>query len=342
MQTILNTLYVMTQGAYVHLDHETVCVKTDQKKLQVPLHHLGSIVTFGNVLLSSALLSRCAKDNRLVVMLDNNGRFLCRVEGPVSGNVLLRCAQHDTLNQQNKVITIARNIVAGKIQNCRQIVQRGAREAETSSDNIPLRMVSNHLAGALRRLKKCNNLNGIRGIEGEAAKAYFSVFNNMIKCDREIFYMYGRNKRPPRDRVNALLSFLYTLLANDSVGALQGVGLDPQVGFLHTIRPGRASLAFDLMEELRPVLADRLALTLINRRQIVKEDFEPRYGGAVYLSADGRKKVVAAYQKRKQEEIKHPFLERKIPLGFILHVQARILARYLRGDMEEYIPFIYK
>lgn len=343
MQTILNTLYVMTQGSYIHLDHETVCVKVEgETKIQVPLHHLGSIVSFGNIVFSSAIMSRCAKDGRLVVMLDSNGKFLCRVEGPVSGNVLLRCAQHQTLMNPEKVLSIARNIVAGKLQNSRQVILRGAREAENTDDEQLLREVSSRLAGAISRLERCKNLDGIRGIEGEGAKAYFSVFNNMIRCDRQLFYIYGRNKRPPRDRVNALLSFLYTMLANDSVSALQGVGLDPQIGFLHALRPGRVSLAFDLMEELRPILADRLALTLINRRQVSPEDFDQREGGAVYLSGDGRKKVVAAYQKRKQEEVQHNLLGRKVPLGLLLHVQARLFARFLRGDLEEYIPYIYR
>lgn len=291
---------------------------------------------------SSAVLSRCAVDGRLVVMLDNNGKFLCRVEGPVSGNVLLRCAQHQTLQQQDKVINVAQNIVAGKIQNCRQVLLRGAREAESLADETPLRSAAGQLGKILVRLKKTKQLDGIRGLEGEAAKLYFSVFNHMIKNDRAIFYIYSRNRRPPRDNVNALLSFLYTILANDSVSALQGVGLDPQVGFLHALRPGRVSLAFDLMEEMRPVLADRLVLTLINRRQISEKDFVEREGGSVYLSDDGRKKVVAAYQKRKQEEVRHHFLGRKIPLGLILHVQARLFARFLRGDIDEYIPFTYR
>ena len=343
VQTLLNTLYVLTQGSYLRLDHETVKIEIEGKtQSQVPLHHLGSIVCFGNVLVSSGLMARCAEDGRTIVLLDNNGQFRARVEGPVSGNVLLRRAQHETLSSADGTAAIARNIVAGKIQNARHVVLRGGRESGNPEESAILGRTARKLASCLSILSTCKDLEQIRGIEGDAARAYFETFNCLIKADRETFRFETRNRRPPRDPTNALLSFVYALLLNDCIGAIEGVGLDPQVGYLHALRPGRASLALDLMEELRPVIADRLTLTLINRRQITAGDFDERPGGAVYLNDRGRREVIVAYQKRKQEEIYHPVLERKIPIGLIPHIQARLLARFLRGDIEEYIPFLYR
>lgn len=343
MHQLLNTLYVMTQGAYLHLDHETLKVEVEgTTQLQVPLHHLGGVVCFGDVLVSPALVHRCAEDGRSVVFLDRNGRFKARVEGPVSGNVLLRRAQHLTLTDPQKPALIARNIVAGKIQNARQVVLRGAREADTPEDTTLLDECAAILRDSLASLEVSTDLDQIRGLEGEAARTYFGVLDRMVREDREAFRLDERSRRPPLDPMNALLSFLYTLLLNDCVAAAEGVGLDPQVGFLHALRPGRPALALDLMEELRAVLADRLALTLVNRRQVARKDFETRPGGAVYLTDEGRKEVVVAYQKRKQDEVQHPVLGQKVPLGLVPHVQARLLARYLRGDLEEYPPFLYR
>ncbi len=343
MHQLLNTLYITTEGAYLHLDHDTLKVEIEKEtRLQVPVHHLGGIVCFGNIMLSPAAMARCAADGRFVVLLDRNGRFKARVEGPVSGNVLLRSAQHEAMTDKEKSLDIAKNMVAGKIQNTRQIVLRGAREAKAEDDERNLKKTSESLAGALSRLPKANNIDQVRGIEGESARAYFSSFDCMVREDRETFRFNGRNRRPPRDSVNALLSFLYALLMNDCVAGAEGVGLDPQMGFLHAIRPGRAALALDLMEEVRSVLADRLALTLINRKQIQAKHFIDRPGGAVHLDDRGRKEVVIAYQKRKQEEITHPLLNQKMPLGLVPHVQARLLARTLRGDMAAYIPYLYR
>ncbi|VAX29026.1 CRISPR-associated protein Cas1 [hydrothermal vent metagenome] len=343
MHQLLNTLYVTTEGAYLHLDHDTLKVKIEKEtKLQVPVHHLGGIVCFGNVMLSPAAMARCAEDGRFVVLLDRNGRFKARVEGPVSGNVLLRSAQHEAMRDKALTLDIAKNMVAGKIQNSRQIVLRGARESTDDDDSQTLKKTTDKLASTLSRLPKCQDIDQVRGIEGESARAYFSSFDRMVREDRETFKFNGRNRRPPRDPINALISFLYALLMNDCVAGAEGVGLDPQMGFLHTMRPGRAALALDLMEEVRSVLADRLALTLINRRQIQKRHFIDRPGGAVHLDDKGRKEVVIAYQKRKQEEITHPLLNQKMPLGLIPHVQARLLARTLRGDMENYIPYLYR
>ncbi|MBI5142021.1 MAG: type I-C CRISPR-associated endonuclease Cas1 [Nitrospirae bacterium] len=343
MKQLLNTLYVMTQGAYVCLDHETVKVEVEGKvRMQVPLHHIGSIVTMGNVMLSPFIMGRCADDGRAIVILGRSGRFKCRVVGKTSGNVLLRHAQHEAVRDGGKSIPIARNIVAGKVKNARHILLRGAREADNADDAGVLKNAADILANTLFHLKDCADIDRVRGIEGEAANAYFGVFDRMVKEEaRTVFRFDGRNRRPPLDPMNALLSFLYTLLLSDCVSAAEGVGLDSQMGFLHVMRPGRPSLGLDMMEEFRAVLADRLALTLINRRQITENHFEPRPGGAVYLNEDGRKTVVTEYQKRKQDELHHPLLDEKAPFGLVPHIQARLLARHLRGDMDEYVPFLY-
>lgn len=343
MHQLLNTLYIMTEGAYLRLDHETLRIEVEREtKLQVPLHHLAGVVCFGDVLVSPAAMHRCAEDGRFVVLLDRNGRFMARVEGPRSGNVLLRRAQHEAATSMARTLAIARNMVGGKLQNSRQIVLRAGREANDEEDASVLDRAGQSLAGAIERAGRCDDLDMLRGIEGDAARTYFESFDRMIREDRQTFRLDGRSRRPPRDPVNALLSFLYALVMNDCVAAAEGVGLDPQVGFLHALRPGRAALALDLMEELRSMLADRLALTLINRRQIAAHHFTDRPGGAVHLDEAGRKEVIVAYQKRKQEEITHPVLNQKMPVGLIPHVQARLLARVLRGDLEAYPPFLYR
>ncbi len=344
MKQLLNTLYVMTQGAYLSLDHETVRVEVGgELKLQVPLHHLGSVVTMGNVMISPFFLGKCADDGRTVVILDRNGRFKCRMVGKTSGNVLLRQAQHEAVRDPVRVTVLAAAMTAGKVKNARNVLLRSARESSDSSEETRLRKAAEVQADALFHLKSPRDPDHVRGLEGEAAAAYFDVFPLMMKpAEREGLPMNGRNRRPPLDPINALLSFLYTLLLNDCIGAVESVGLDPQLGFLHVPRPGRPSLGLDLMEEFRAFLADRLAITLINRRQITADHFEPRPGGAVYLNEKGRKEVVGAYQKRKQEEADHPLLAEKSPIGLLPHLQARLLARHLRGDMEAYIPYIHQ
>jgi CRISPR-associated protein Cas1 len=343
MKQLLNTLYVMTQGAYLSLDHETVRVEVSgQLKLQVPLHHLGSVVTMGNVMISPFFLGKCAEEGRSVVILDRNGRYKCRMVGKTSGNVLLRQAQHDAVRDMDRTTAIAAAFTAGKVKNARNVLMRSAREAESKEEELRLRKSADVQADALFHLKDPRDTDHVRGLEGEAAAAYFDVFTLMMKpAERESLPMNGRNRRPPLDPVNALISFLYTLLLNDCISALEGVGLDPQLGFLHVPRPGRPSLGLDLMEEFRAFLADRLAITLINRKQITDDEFEPRPGGAVYLNEKGRKEVVASYQKRKQEEAEHPLLAEKSPIGLLPHLQARLLARHLRGDLESYIPYIH-
>lgn len=341
---ILNTLYVMTPNAYLHLENDTVRVDVEHvKKLQVPLHHLGSVVCLGNIMLSPALMHRCADDGISLVLLNNQGRFKARLEGPVSGNILLRQAQHRLALDEKFTLGIAQSAIAGKLRNGRQVLLRGAREAGDEQDCNALSAAAEVLSSSLRNLPLAADLDAVRGIEGDAAKNYFSALPLLVKREsRDKFTMDGRTRRPPRDRFNALLSFLYSMLMNDCRSALEAVGLDPQLGFLHAVRPGRAALALDMMEEFRAIFADRLALTLINRGQIGANDFSEREGGAVLLEGDARRAVVIAYQERKQEEVMHPLLETKVPIGLLPLLQARFMARTLRGEMEGYLPFLYR
>jgi CRISP-associated protein Cas1 len=340
---LLNTLYVTTPESYLHLENDTVRIEVEHEtRLRVPLHHVGSIVCFGNVLLSTPLMHRLAESGIGLILLDGHGRFKARLEGPVSGNVLLRRAQFERSGNPAFALEIARCCVAGKIKNARQVLQRGARESKDPADTAALTRAADDLAAALRALPTATDLDSLRGFEGEAARQYFSGLNLVVRPEaRDAFQMDGRSRRPPRDRMNALLSFLYSMLMNDCRSAAEAAGLDPQVGFLHTLRPGRAALALDLMEEFRAI-TDRLALTLINRGQIGAKDFVEREGGAVLLEGDARKAVVVAWQERKQEELSHPLLEQPIPLGVIPLVQARLLARSLRGEMPEYLPFVIR
>lgn len=344
MQQILNTLYIMTPNAYAHLENDTVRVDVErEKKLQTPLHHLGAVVCFGDILISPALMHRCADEGISLVLLDRNGRFKARLEGPVSGNILLRRAQHKAAADEAFALDFAKSIIAGKIRNGRQVLLRGAREAVAEADQVKLAAGADSLAISLRNLAAAPNLDVVRGLEGDAAKVYFTCLNHLVRWEaRSSFALDGRTRRPPLDRFNALLSFLYSMTMNDCRSALEAVGLDSQLGFLHAIRPGRAALALDLMEEFRAVLADRLALTLINRGQIGSTDFDVREGGAVALQGDGRKRVVIAYQERKQEEVTHPLLERKVPIGLLPLLQARFMARTIRGEMEGYLPFLVR
>ena len=344
MHQILNTLYVMTPQSYAHLENDTVLIEVErEKKLQVPLHHLGALVCFGNVMLSPALMHRCADDGISIVLLDDSGRFKARLEGSVSGNILLRQAQHRASQDVAFSLGIARSIVAGKVRNARQVLLRGAREAEDEADAAGLSRSADLLAASVKSAASAPNLDGLRGLEGEAAKNYFGSINLLLRRDlREDFAISGRSRRPPRDRFNALLSFFYAMLMNDCRSACETAGLDPQLGSLHAVRPGRAALALDLMEEFRAVTADRLALTLVNRGQITRDDFEMREGGAVSLSDGARKTVVVAYQERKRDEITHPLLNRKAPMGLLPLLQARFLARTIRGEMESYVPFLVR
>jgi CRISPR-associated protein Cas1 len=341
MHELLNVLYVQTQGTLLRLDHDAVRVEVERElRLRAPLIRIGAIVVFGQVTISSPLLQRCAEDGRSVVWLDRRGRFKARVEGATRGNVLLRRAQHLALSDRDRTTGLARQIVAAKIQNSRQILLRGARDATDEEDQISLTKGAADLVFILGRLKDTTALDIVRGHEGDAARTYFRAFPALIRAERAVFGPDGRTRRPPRDRVNAVLSFLYALVRAECTAALESVGLDPQVGFLHALRPGRPSLALDLMEELRAPFADRLALNLVNRRQLQADHFELLPGDAVQLTDDGRRLVLVAYQQRKEETVEHRVLREKVPFGLIPHLQARLLARHLRGDLKEYPPFV--
>lgn len=338
---LLNTLFVTTPGAYAHLDGDTVRVDADGRKLlQAPLLHLGSLVLFGGTSMSPHLMNRCAEEGREVTFLDYGGRFKCRVVGPVSGNVLLRKAQYDAHASGERTLSIARPIVAGKLKNARQTLMRATRDIRDASQCHDLSIQVEAIGNLLLSLPNMTTVDEVRGIEGQAAACYFSVFGAMITQPKSEFAFAVRTRRPPRDRVNALLSFVYSLLTSDCVAAAEGVGLDPQFGYLHVLRPGRPALALDLMEEFRSYIADRLVLTLINKRQITRDHFEERPGDSVLLTADGRKILLAAYQSRKQEHVSHPLLQNTTPLGLLPHLQARVLARHLRGDLPHYLPFV--
>ena len=338
---LLNTLYVTTADTYLRLDNDTLRVEVEREtRLRVPLHHLTAVVCFGHTGLSAPLMHRLADEGIALVLLDDNGRFKARLEGAVSGNVLLRQAQFQRVADPVFTLDLARACVAGKIKNTRQVLLRGARESKLADDAQRLSRMADDLAASLRALPAAADLDVLRGLEGEAARQYFAGLNLLVRFDaRDAFQMDGRTRRPPRDRLNALLSFLYAMLMNDCRSAIEAAGLDPQVGFLHALRPGRAALALDLMEEFRP-WADRLALTLINRAQLDANGFLVHESGAVALMPEARKAVVVAYQERKREEIQHPLLQQTVPLGLIPLVQARLLARAVRDDATPYVPFV--
>lgn len=340
---LLNTLYVTTPGSYIHLDNETLRVELEKEtRLRVPLHHLAAVVCFGHVNVSAPLMHHLADSGIALVLLDAHGRFKARLEGPVSGNVLLRQAQYRLAADPAFALNVARNCIAGKLRNCRQVLLRGAREAKVAEDQALLKRGAADLAAALRALPQAPDADTLRGVEGEAARQYFAALNSLIRpASRAAFRMDGRSRRPPRDKINALLSFVYSLLMNDCRSAVEACGLDPQIGFLHVVRPGRAALALDLMEEFR-AFADRLVLSLINRGQITPRDFIEREGGAVLLEGDARKTVLVAYQERKQENLSHPLLSETVPLGLLPHLQARLLARTLRADSHEYLPYLVR
>ena len=344
MKKLLNTVYVTTEGAALRKDGETLVAEVEgETKARVPLHMLASVVTFGPILLYPALIGACAGAGITLVLLDRNGRFQARIEGPVSGNVLLRRAQYVASDAPEEIV---RSLIIGKIANQRAVLMRSLRD-HASDGPVETRDTVEHscerLAHILRRVEHLEaSLDQLRGIEGEAAHLYFGVFDHLIRSPDPALRWTGRSRRPPLDPVNALLSFLYTLLSHDCRSACEAVGLDPAVGFLHRDRPGRPSLALDLMEELRAPLADRLALSLINRRQLRAADFVKQDSGAVFLTDEGRKTVLTAWQERKKEERIHPFLSEKAPFGLVPWLQAQLLARHLRGDLEAYPPWFWK
>ena len=343
MKKHLNTLFVTTQGAYLSKEGETVVVKVEKEiRLRIPVHTIGGIVCFGNVSCSPFLMGFCAGNGVGISFLTENGRFLARVQGPVSGNVLLRREQYRRADDPKCSADVAKAVLTGKIANSRTVLQRALRDHGSKLDEHTLRQTVTTLNRCLETLEQVSALDSVRGVEGDAAHCYFSVFDHLIVSQKEAFSFQERNRRPPLDNVNCLLSFLYTLLVHDTRSALESVGLDPAVGFLHRDRPGRPGLALDLMEEFRPFLADRLTLSLINLRQVQDKGFNKMDTGAVLMTDETRKKVLVAYQERKQEELFHPFLDEKVTIGILFHTQALLLARYLRGDLDGYPPFIWK
>jgi len=343
MKKYLNTLYVTTQGAYLNKEGESVVVNVEREvKLRVPVHTLGGIVCFGNVLCSPFLLHHCAENQVLVSFLSENGRFLARSQGPVNGNVHLRRQQYRWADDSQCAMRLARSFVMGKAVNARAVLQRAIRDHADKSgmEQVSQRII--RLGVMIQAMPGEKELDVLRGHEGEIGRDYFSVFDHLITAQKTDFYFKERSRRPPLDNMNALLSFIYTLLAHDCVGALEGVGLDPQVGFLHRDRPGRPSLALDLMEEFRPFFADRLALSLVNLRQIQGDGFVRTETGAVEMTDSTRKSLLLAYQKRKQEEVMHPFLGETAPIGMFFHLQAQLLARHIRGDLDGYPPVFWK
>lgn len=344
MRRQLNTLYVTTDGSWLHKDGANIVLEVDRvERARLPVHMMHSVLCIGRVAVSSQLLGYCAENGISVCYLTSAGRFLARVEGPVSGNVLLRRAQYRCSDDSKTRAAIVRNLLAGKIHNQRAVLLRGWRDHGASlRDNARFRHALQRLKRIPERVLQCQDVDVLRGLEGEAAQSYFGVFGQLIRAEPAVLQFGGRNRRPPRDAFNALLSFLYTLLTHDCRSALETVGLDPAVGFLHRDRPGRPSLALDLAEEFRPLLGERLALSLINRRQLGERDFQVFDNGAVLLKEDARKTVLVAYQERKREQLHHHFLEEKVDIGMLPFVQAQLLARHLRGDLDGYPPFLWR
>ena len=346
MRRMLNTIYVTSENAWLRKDGANLVVETDGvERGRAPLHMLEGVVSFGRPGASPALLAACAEAGITVSHLDPNGRFLARVEGPRTGNVLLRRAQFRASDSSDHAVAIVRGMVAAKAANQRTVIRRALRDHGDSlspAGRENLEEAERRLTNVARSTLVAQDVSALRGLEGEAAQVYFGGFNHLLRTADPAFVFGGRSRRPPLDRVNALLSFLYALLGHDCRSALEAHGLDPQVGFLHADRPGRASLALDLMEELRPVLADRLVLSLINRRQLAPNDFVLEEAGGVRMTDDARKRVLIAWQERKRDELTHPFLGEVLPLGLVAHVQAQLLARHLRGDLDGYPGFIWK
>jgi CRISP-associated protein Cas1 len=346
MRRHLNTLYITTDGAYARKDGANVVVEVEgDERLRVPVHMVGGLVAFGQVRLSPALMGFCADEGVTVTHLTNNGRFLARVEGPKSGNVLLRRAQYRAADDPARAAAIVSAIVVAKAVNQRTVIRRALRDHGpdmTEEHRAALAGAEARLTDAARRAQRPRDVDGLRGLEGEAAAVYFAVFDHLILNRDESFRFTGRSRRPPLDAINALLSFLYTLLTHDCRSALETVGLDPAAGFLHALRPGRPSLALDLIEEFRPHLADRLALSLVNRGQVGSSAFRHMDNGAVLLTEEARKIVLVAWQERKKDELVHRFLDEKATVGLLPHIQGQLLARHLRGDLDGYPPMIWK
>ncbi len=342
MRKLLNVLYVTNENSYLSKDGEDICIRIqDKKDIKIPSHNLEGIVCFGYQGASTKLMAMCAEKNIGMSFHTPNGRFLCRVKGKISGNILLRKKQYKIYDNEYESCLIARNFVIGKLINCRNVLNRFKRDYPEKLDD-KFKNSIDYISDSIRNAEICEDLNMLRGIEGSGTKFYFDVFDNLILKEKQYFKFNCRNRRPPLDRVNALLSFVYVLLSHDMESALESIGLDPQSGFLHRDRPGRSSLALDMIEELRPYLADRFVLKLINNKIIKENDFVIKENGCVLITEEARKTILTVWQKRKKEFIIHPFLGEKIEIGRIPYVQSLLLARYLRGDLEEYPPYLMK
>jgi len=343
MKKLLNTLFITQPDVYLSLDGDNIVLLKEKEQLgRLPLHNLEAINSFGYTGASPALMGYCAEKNISIVFFTMNGRFLARVIGKSRGNVVLRKKQYRISDDEVVSAKVARNFIVGKIFNHKWILERITRDYPLRVDVSQFKEVSKQLSEIIIQVRNCEDLERLRGLEGQAAISYNKVFNQMILQQKEDFSFLFRSRRPPTDNVNAMLSFAYTLLSNDMAAALEGVGLDAYVGFLHRDRPGRASLALDLMEELRGVYADRFVLSLINKKIVSKDDFHQKENGAVIMTDDARKRFLGAWQSRKQEKITHPYLGEKISWGLVPHAQALLLARFLRGDLDEYPPFLWK
>jgi CRISPR-associated protein Cas1 len=342
MKHLGNVLYITSPEAYLTLDGDNIVIKKEETAAtRLPLHNLENIVCFSWLGASPSLMGACAERNIGLCFLTPHGRFQARITGRVRGNVLLRKKQYEISGNETASQPIATSFLIGKLYNCRKVIERALRDHALLVDMEKLRSASSFLKETLKALPACHSAGDLMGFEGSAAKIYFGVFNHLILQQREAFFFKERSRRPPLDNMNSLLSFLYTLLANEVASALEAVGLDPYVGFLHRDRPGRPSLALDLMEELRPVFGDRLALSLVNRKQITAKGFIQKESGGILMDDETRKVVLTTWQERKREEIMHPYLKERIPFGLIPHVQAMLLARHLRGDLDAYPPFFW-
>ena len=343
MKHLLNTLFVTSEDIYLSLDGENVVANRDKTvAARYPLHTLQNIVTFSYAGASPALMGACAEREIGLAFCTPRGRFLARTAGITGGNVLLRREQYRVADDEARSCAIAGAMIAGKLYNARWSLERALRDHRPRLDEAAFQNAVEILKRQMAAAVQARAADALRGAEGVGASAYFDVFGQMILRNPDAFFFHGRNRRPPLDRVNAMLSFAYSLLTHDCASALESVGLDAYVGFLHQDRPGRTSLALDLMEELRPVMADRFVLTAINNRVIAPEDFTIEESGAVLLKDDGRKRFLSAWQERKQEVINHPFLQEKLSWGLVPYIQATLLARYLRGDLDGYPPFLWK
>ena len=343
MKKLLNTLYIFTEDAYLSLNGENVVIWQNETKLgRIPLHTLESIISFSYKGASPALMGACAERHVSLSFFDRRGRFLASAVGPQRGNVILRKTQYKWSEDEGKSLAVSRSMIFGKLFNSRWVLERAVRDHGLRIDADTVKTASGNIASSARTVMECDSIASLRGIEGDAAAEYFGVFNELFLRDKADFHFSGRHKRPPTDPINAMLSLFYTVLARDCASALEGVGLDPYVGLMHADRPGRQSLAFDLMEELRPVLVDRFVISAVNNRVITPEYFFYRESSEVRITDDGRKKLFDAWQKKKKNQVTHPFLKEKIPWGLVPHIQALLLSRFMRGDLDGYPPFLWK